>query len=165
MTAKPKRVRRRAGIRTHRSYTVDEVARALSVKPITVRRWIKAGLPALTERRPALIQGADLIKYLDESRAPKHTCAPHECFCVKCRLPRTPAGGMADYLPFNATTGNLRGLCPECPTLIHKRVRKAALAALAPILTITVVQAKTPIRDSQHTSVNDHFAKDSHNHA
>ena len=43
------------GIKTHRNYTVDEVAKALGVSKGTVRRWIKCGLPVLKERKPMLI--------------------------------------------------------------------------------------------------------------
>ena len=42
------------GVRRHRSYSVDEAARTVDVAKGTVRRWTKAGLPAITDRKPAL---------------------------------------------------------------------------------------------------------------
>jgi excisionase family DNA binding protein len=69
----------------HRSYTVDEVARLLGVAKGTVRRWIKAGLPVLADRKPALILGEDLVQFLASRKAPRKKCSPAECYCVKCR--------------------------------------------------------------------------------
>lgn len=42
-------------VKVHRSYTVDEAARLLGVTKGTIRRWIGAGLPAITDRKPFLI--------------------------------------------------------------------------------------------------------------
>ena len=42
-------------VKKHRSYTVDEVARLLSVHKGTVRRWTKNGLKVLDDQRPLLI--------------------------------------------------------------------------------------------------------------
>jgi excisionase family DNA binding protein len=52
------------------SYTIDEVARALGTHRNTVRHWIrKAGLPAMTDARPHLILGSDLVAFLRTRRA------------------------------------------------------------------------------------------------
>ena len=55
-------------VKTHRPYTVDEAAKTLGVGKPTVRRWIKGGLYALTDRKPWLIQGGDLIDFLKARR-------------------------------------------------------------------------------------------------
>ena len=157
--------RRRVGIKIHRNYTVDEVSRALDVAPITVRRWLKAGLPALTERKPALILGADVIEYLDARRTPATRCQPNECYCVKCRVPRVPAGLMAEYVPITATTGNLRGLCPECGTLMHKRVAVASIPALRQFFDLTIMKEAPPITGRDKACLNDNLERDVKNHA
>lgn len=156
---------RRAGIKTHRNYTVDELSRALGAAPITIRRWLKAGLPNVNDQKPALIAGAHLIEFLDSRKAPRQHCQPHECYCVKCKGPRVPAERMAEYVPLSVTTGNLRGLCPDCATLMHKRTSKASLADLGAYLDLTVVQATLPIRGRETPCTNDHFRKDSNDHA
>src|SRR6266705_111340 len=107
-------------VKIHRNFTVDEAARALGVAKITVRRWIKDGLPALTDQKPMLILGADLAQYLAKSKAPSQPCQPFECYCVKCRAPQRPAGDMAEFIPLTPTVGNLRGICPSCGTMMHK---------------------------------------------
>jgi hypothetical protein len=110
------------GIKSHRSYTVEEAARGIGVAKGTVRRWIKQGLPSITDKKPALVLGADLIEFHRLQKKPKQSCLPHECYCVKCRKPRSPAGGMAEYVPLTATSGNLRAICPDCLKLMYRRV-------------------------------------------
>lgn len=138
---------RRGGIKIHRNYTVDEVARNLGVAKATVRRWIKSGLPALTERRPAIILGSDLAQFLSASKSPRQTCRLDECYCVKCRSPRKPAGEMAEFISLTPSTGNLRGICPTCGTMMHKRMRHDALLALGSILDVTIAEAPSRLRE------------------
>lgn len=137
----------RRGLKIHRNYTVDEVARNLGVAKATVRRWIKHGLPALTERRPTIILGSDLSQFLSTQKARRHTCQFHECYCVKCRIPQKPAGEMAEYIPLTPSTGNLRGICPTCGIMMHKRIRRDALPSLGSILDVTIVQAPSRLRE------------------
>lgn len=60
----------------------------------------KAGtLPAITDRRLNLILGADL--HLIKARAKSGVrLRVNQCFCLKCRAPRTPAFGIAEYIPY-----------------------------------------------------------------
>ena len=130
------------GVKIHRNYTVEEAARVLGVTKITVRRWIKGGLPALTDRKPTLILGSDLAQFLSERKTTaRQACQPEECFCVKCRGPRRPAADMAEFIPLTPTLGNLRGICPICGTLMHKRIRRDALEPLLGILDLTFAKA------------------------
>lgn len=139
MAASRKLNRRR--VKIHRPYKVDEAAQTLGVGKPTVRRWINSGkLPALTDRKPWLINGADLDDFLKASRAPRQKCRIDECYCVKCHEPQKPAGAMAEYIPLTPTSGNLRAICPVCDTLMHKRVSRAALPALRAILELSIAQ-------------------------
>lgn len=151
---------RRGGwrVKIHRTYTVDEATRALSVGKPTVRRWIKiGGLPALTDRKPWLIQGGDLEDFLRASRAPRQKCEPDECYCVKCRKPQKPAGAMAEFIALTPTSGNLRAICPACETIMHKRVNRATLVGLSTTLEIYVTQAAPRLIDRDHSSLNVHL--------
>jgi hypothetical protein len=88
----------------HRNYTVEEVANLFGVHRITVREWVKWGLPTSDDRRPMLILGADLVVFLRARRVEdKRTCQSGKMYCVRCRAPRAPAGDMADYLPVTPT--------------------------------------------------------------
>jgi hypothetical protein len=130
----------RTGINIHRGYSVDEVARARGVTKGTVRRWTKSGLPAITDQKPLLILGEDLVEFLAMRKAPSQRCSLYECYCVKCRAPRRPGGDMAEYVPLAPKTGNLRAICPVCFRLMHKRIRCDALEALREVLTVTITQ-------------------------
>jgi hypothetical protein len=156
---------RRQGVKVHRDYTVDEVSRQLGVAKGTVRRWMAAGLPCLTDQKPSLIQGADLVAFLKARAAPRHRCLPHECYCVKCRAPRPPAGGMAEFAPMTRSSGRLSALCPVCGTFMHRQTRTAALPTLGTLLDISIREAPSRLVESRHPSPNDHLAKEPVTHA
>lgn len=128
-------------VKQNRTYTADEAARTVGVATVTVRRWMKTGLPAMTDQRPALILGDDLIAFLKGRKAPKQKCGPAECYCLKCRSPREPAFGEVEIVTINAAIGNMRALCGTCASIIHKRVPLSRLPDLRERfgLTITLV--------------------------
>ena len=108
-----------------------------------MRRWIASGaLPALTEMRPHLILGPDLDAFLTAPSGKKARLKPGELYCVKCHLPKRPALGMADYVPFNDRAGNLKGFCPDCETLMHRWVSLAKLPEISGDLDVTRLQAQ-----------------------
>jgi hypothetical protein len=133
-------------VKSHESYTVEEAARNQGVAKGTVRRWLKTGLPSLNEKRPRIILGGDLVDFLKGREKPKQTCKPEECYCFKCRAPRKPAFGEAEYQPITSTNGQLIALCGDCTTVMHKRVSLATLDALKGILKISIRQQAKPNR-------------------
>jgi hypothetical protein len=60
-------------------------------------------------------------------------------------MPRRPAGNVADYLPITTASGNLRGMCPTCETLIHRRVSWVRIDEIRGELEITIPQAQSHI--------------------
>ena len=145
-------------VKIHRSYTVEEVARRLNVHKNTVRGWIRGGLPTIDARRPTLITGSDLRRFLEaKSKKRKQPCAPGEIYCVRCRAPKAPAEAIADYIPITSNSGNLRGRCPDCGTLIHRRVSYAKLDDFRTILDVALPQALPSIRESDGPSVSCSF--------
>jgi excisionase family DNA binding protein len=142
-------------IKIHRSYAVEEIARVLGVHKNTVRKWLKEGLRTIDGRRPTLVHGLDLVEFLEERRRrAKRTCRPGEIYCVRCRLPKRPAANLADYLVITSTSGNLRGICPDCDSLMHRRVALARLDIVAAELEVTFPQALRRIGESHSPSVN-----------
>src|SRR5207248_1985511 len=114
--------------KTHRNYTVEEVARLMGVHRNTVREWLKVGLAAIDGRRPTLILGAELGRFLASRRAArKRLTPPGMIYCLRCREPRPPAGGIADYQQRTAITGDLVGICPVCDAMLYRRVSLAKL--------------------------------------
>jgi hypothetical protein len=69
-------------------------------------RWVKRGLPTCDHNRPTLILWGDLAEFLHARRTKnRQTWAPCVLYCVRCRAPRSPAGGMADYEPKTTMLG------------------------------------------------------------
>ena len=139
----------------HRNYTVEEVAALFGVHRNTVREWIKRGLPTTDSKRPMLILGRDLAAFLQVRRSKnKRTCQPGEIYCVGCRAPKNPAGDMADYQPVTTALGNLMGICPNCESMMYRRVNLTKLGQVRGKLDITMPQAQSHIDESAQPSVN-----------
>lgn len=139
----------------HRSYSVVELASILGAHKHTVRGWIKAGLPTVDSTRPVLILGSDFQEWWGTRRkAAKRPLNPGELYCFKCRQPKAPALGMVGYLATNASTGNLRAMCETCGTMMHRRARLIALAAIMPGLDVKRREAASRIMERAHTSLN-----------
>lgn len=148
-------------VKIHRSYTMEEVAALLSVHKNTVREWLRGGLPALTEQRPFLILGRELVDFLNRRRqANKRPCQAGEIYCVRCRSPQKPAGAMAEYRVLTTTGGNLVGICPRCDTLIYRRVRLSRLAIDKGELEVSLAQAPEHIDKRNQPSVNCYFKQE-----
>jgi hypothetical protein len=142
-------------VKIHRNYTVEEIARLFNVHKNTVRGWIKQGLPMIDRQRPTLIVGSMLSRFLqDRRRRGQKRCAPGEIYCVKCRAPVRPAGGIADYIPTTSSLGTLTGICPGCERMIYRRASQATLDKSRGDLEITIPQVQSHIRDSRCLSVN-----------
>lgn len=141
-------------VKIHRNYSVEEIARLFGLHKNTVRNWLKEGLPSIDQRRPTLILGEALVKFLRARRSrSKQSCQPGQIYCVKCRVPREPAGDMVEYLPMTPTSGNLRGICPVCETLIHRRVNLAKIDQIKGRLEIIVPQEQSRIEGSSEPSL------------
>jgi hypothetical protein len=129
-------------VKIHRNYTVEEVAQLFDKHKNTVRGWFKDGLRPIDDRRPTLIYGQELAVFLRQRRLNgRRPCPPGHLYCLKCRSPRRPDGGLADYLPMTGTAGNVRAICPECGTLMYRRVALAKLWTVCAGFDIAFTQA------------------------
>lgn len=125
-------------VKIHRSYTVEEAARLLDKHKNTVRKWVKEGLATIDDKRPMLILGHDLVEFIKKLRTKnKQTCKPGELYCVRCRIPKFPAGDMADYVPVSEKIGNLIAICPDCDSIMNRRVSLARIWEVCANLDIT----------------------------
>ena len=145
-------------VKIHRSYTVEEVAQLFRVHKNTVRAWIKAGLQTIDERRPTLILGRVLARFLHERRQrTRQRCQPGQLYCVRCRAPKDPASRVAEYVPMTAGSGNLKGRCGTCGTVIWRRVSLRNLTDVTGALDVAFPQAQRRIDDTACPSLDSDF--------
>jgi hypothetical protein len=131
-----------------RSYTVNEISDLLGHHPHTVRNWLHSGLAAIDGRRPTVVRGTELHRFLDAKRTVrKRPCPPGTIYCMKCREPRRPDGNVADLRPLSAGTGNLEGICPACGKMMNRRVSLAHLEAIRGGLDIAITDQQGRIRE------------------
>lgn len=147
-------------VKIHRSYTVDELARTIGVAKGTVRRWLKSGLVHLADQKPVLILGSDARAFHAAKKPRKQKCKPGELYCVKCRAPRTPADGEIELVPLKSGAVNLRGLCPDCTTLMHRRAARAHLDRIKEHFEVSNPQGFPTLMDTEHTPSNVHLQKE-----
>ncbi|WP_049641769.1 helix-turn-helix domain-containing protein [Candidatus Rhodobacter oscarellae] len=131
------------GVKTHRIYTVWEIAECLRCHRHTVTRWIKArDLDADRTCKPWLIRGADLKAFLGHRQAkPTRRMAPHHCFCLGCKSAQIPDGNFAEYTHQTPTTGRLTALCPACGVVMSKVIRRTDLEAIQAKIEVAFQQA------------------------
>ena len=142
-------------VKIHRSYTVEEIASLFSIHKNTVRGWVKAGLSPSDDKRPMLFLGHTLAAYLNARRVKnKQTCQPGEIYCVKCHAPKLPAADMAEYKPVSDTLGNLVAICPDCNSIMNRRVNLSKLALVRGKMDITFPQVLRHIVESNQPTVN-----------
>ena len=145
-------------VKIHRSYTVEEIVNLFGNHKNTVRGWVKAGLITSDDKRPMLILGHDLAAFLQARRVKnKQTCKPGEIYCVRCRAPKFPADDMAVYSIVTEKIGNLAAICPDCNSIMNRRVSLAKLEQVRGQMDITMPQALRHINESGDPTVNINF--------
>jgi len=121
-------------IRPTKTYSVPEVAETLDRIPSTIHGWIRNGLPTLDTRKPPLINGSDLMAWLQAKwKARKHPCGIDQLYCCKCRQPRMPVNGSASIALRNDKTIWVKGRCSACGTPMRQVRSKAQTAELEKI--------------------------------
>ena len=142
-------------VKIHRSYTVEEIAKLFGIHKNTVRHWIKDGLTSIDDKRPMLILGHVLAVFLQVRRIRnKQTCKSGELYCVRCRAPRSPAGGMAEYSPITEKFGRLAAICPDCDFWMNRNVSMSRIGEFRGKMDISFPEAPRHITERPEPSVN-----------
>ena len=128
-------------VKRHQVYTVAKAAEVIGMNRQTVTRWIvgKGGapLPAARDRKPWLIRGDELKRWLIARKEGVRTrLGPGEIYCLPCRRPVRPDGGFVDFKVREGRAGMLLGLCPHCGRMVNRAVREAD-ACIAADLEVT----------------------------
>ncbi|QGX97471.1 DNA-binding protein [Roseovarius faecimaris] len=103
------------GLCKSRVYTFKMAARIVGVSLTTFRKWPKQGLPVITDKRPYLVRGADLIDFLTK-RIEQNRCpmGKRQFHCMTCHAPRDAETGSLAYTTQTTRTGRLSALCGTC---------------------------------------------------
>lgn len=155
-------------VKLHRTYETHELARLFKKHRNTIRNWMDLGLKPLDGKRPYLFHGEDVRAFLTEKRKSKYRrCQPNEMFCLACRSPKVPVGNKVDYLPTTATSGNLRGSCPDCGNVIHRKVSNHRFPEIQTLFQIHFPQGPLHIGETHVPCVNCDLKEqgDPHGHA
>ena len=102
-------------------YSVREIADLYDVHKNLVLRWLKEGLQANRDKRPPLVRGDELARFLSvRQQSRKRKCAATEFFCFKCRAPREAYLGIADVVIESPSRFRLKAICTVCSTAVNK---------------------------------------------
>lgn len=128
-------------VHSHLNYEGAELAKTIGVCRSTVRNWIKAGLPVMTDQRPNIIVGEEFKRwYQQRLKSRKQPSCPGEMYCLKCRRPRVPALGMVDYIPKNKTGGSLTALCSVCERPMFRACRLDRIGQTMPDVHVSICE-------------------------
>ncbi len=153
-------------VKIHRNYTVEGIAELFGIHKNTVRHWIKEGLETINDKRPVLVLGPVLKEFLQARRLKnKRPCKPGELYCMRCRAPRLPAGNMADYTPVTEKFGNLVAICPDCNTIMNRRVSMAKIDEFLGKVDISFSEAPRQLGERAKPSVNSDLMEETSDHA
>jgi excisionase family DNA binding protein len=161
-----KRIPNHRLVKIHRNYTVEETAKLFGIHKNTVRRWVKEeGLAAIDDKRPMLILGHVLAEFLKVRRTKnKQKCKPGELYCVRCRVPKLPAGDMAEYSSITEKFGNLIGICPDCDSIMNRRVSMSRIGEFDGIIDISFTEAVSHLDESPKLTVNSDLRQEISDH-
>jgi hypothetical protein len=142
-------------VKLHRTYDVSELARRCGVHKNTVLNWRADGLAPIDGSKPILFHGSAIREFLKKRNGKrKQPCGPGKLFCFRCKQPRAPAFGLADYVSVTATSGNVRAFCDTCETVMHRRVSLSALTVAMPGIDFQNAEAPPRLMGSTPTSLN-----------
>jgi len=140
-----------------RTYNVREAAKVTGATAGTVRHWLKTGLEPVRDCYPTIIRGLDLIDFLKRrATARKRPCGPGRLYCLRCKEPRRPAFDEVEFWPDGPQLGSLRGLCPSCTGMMHRRTSVARITAAAGDLQISFPQGDPRLGEPSHSHCNPH---------
>jgi hypothetical protein len=143
-------------IKKRLTYNVREAAKAIGATPGTIRRWREAGLKPVEGSYPPFYRGVDLMEFMKRrAQGRKQPCGPGRMFCFKCKEPKRPAFGEIEYRPSSARAGRLTALCPDCATVMHRRVSLAKLRAATGDLSVSMQGEDSRISETSKPHCND----------
>jgi hypothetical protein len=145
-------------VKIHYSYSVEDVTALFGIHKNTVREWLRRGLATIDKKRPLLILGTALARFLKARRdSAKRPCGPGQLYCMKCREPRSPSADLVEFKVLREPIGNLTAICPTCGSLMYRRANRHRLPAILAEMAGPRPMAESHIRQSFKPTVNHDF--------
>lgn len=142
------------------SYSLYDIAELYHIHRATVRSWLKQGLKRIDDKRPFLVNGAELEVFLKTRQSKrKHKCQPDELYCCRCRKPRQAKNNTVILKKLNQKVGRLQGRCTECGSRTNKAISLKKIDNLKDIFT-TITSHETNLTVSGPSNVNKHLEED-----
>jgi hypothetical protein len=141
-------------VKLNRNYDSAQLATCCGVHKNTVLNWREAGLEPIDESRPILFHGSVVREFLRQRNAKRRRpCSPGKLYCFRCREPRRPALGVAQYLAVTARAGNLKARCDTCGTVMHRKICWAELQAKMPDVDVQLADGQLRLIGSPSPSL------------
>jgi hypothetical protein len=142
-------------VKLNRTYDASQLAACCGVHKNTVLNWRQAGLVAIDSSKPIVFHGSAVREFLGKRKAKrKQPSGPGRFYCFRCREPRPPALGFVEYVPLTVKVGNMKAFCATCETVMHRKVRRSALAATMPDIDIQFAERSARLIGSLSPSLN-----------
>lgn len=115
-------------LKTRESYSTKRISQEIKVHPRTVQSWFKEGLQPIENKKPFLVMGYELKRFLEEKLKGRRTkLNPDEFYCTKCREAVRPTDKDVWISVSCRTIGNqgfksmtVKGICENCNSKINR---------------------------------------------
>lgn len=101
-------------------YSVSEICDLLGVCKETAQRWFRKGLTPIDNKKPYLVKGFELRRFLKVKEKKIGKSKANEICCLKCRRNVVPRGSVVSIHRINDKRMNIKGVCPHCGSVVQK---------------------------------------------
>ena len=135
-------------IKTRESYSTKRISQEIEVHPRTIQEWYKEGLQPIENKRPYLVMGYEIKRFL-EKKLQKHKCKlkPYEFYCTKCRHAVRSINNDVWIEISKRTIGKngfkamtIKGICENCNSRINRFSHTGNLEEVKKLFDVVEIQ-------------------------
>lgn len=148
-------------------YGIEDICnlfKARKLHPQTVRTWFKNGLKAIDDKKPSLVYGYELKRFLGKLNDDhKLELAFDEFYCFSCKQPCKPYKGLV-YIEQTDNLLKAKAICPKTKKIINRNYKLTDYPELKKNFNLTEMSRlydslnpplKTQISDNGKTGLNE----------